>query len=143
MGFGEGGGQRRTAPAKALHVTGVIVGDRVLPATKGDPDRVEGECTDGGLLVVPAVALLLIVGTGGGYGNAGMRRERRPSGPEWRTAAAVRKIAMKDRPTNKPARLRASDQEIKKWLLGNHGFVPESAWIHHCKALFGIPGGPC
>lgn len=47
---------------------------------------------------------------------------------------------MKNRVTNKPARQRATDQEIKKWVLRYHGFVPESAWIHHCKELFGVPG---
>ena len=43
---------------------GVIVGDRVLPATKGDPDPLEGERTDGGVVVFSAAALLLIVGAG-------------------------------------------------------------------------------
>jgi hypothetical protein len=35
-------------------------------------------------------------------------------------------------------RLPATDQEIQKWISRHHGFVPESAWIAHCKELFGI-----
>jgi hypothetical protein len=35
-------------------------------------------------------------------------------------------------------RPRVTDQEIQKWLSRQHGFVPESAWIAHCKELFGI-----
>jgi hypothetical protein len=31
-----------------------------------------------------------------------------------------------------------TDQEIQKWISRQHGFVPESAWIAHCKELFGI-----
>jgi hypothetical protein len=38
---------------------------------------------------------------------------------------------------NRPVHARATDQEIKKWVLSNHGFVPESAWIDYCKQLFG------
>ena len=38
---------------------------------------------------------------------------------------------------NRPVHARATDQEIKKWVLRNHGFVPESAWIDDCKQLFG------
>src|SRR5207244_11463216 len=34
-------------------------------------------------------------------------------------------------------RQRATDQEIQKWISRQHGFVPESAWIAHCK------GRPC
>jgi len=37
-----------------------------------------------------------------------------------------------------PTRQRATDQEIKKWISRQHGFVPESAWIAHCKELFGL-----
>ncbi len=39
-------------------------------------------------------------------------------------------------------RPRASDQEIQKWISRQHGFVPESTWIAHCKELFGlsVPG---
>jgi len=33
---------------------------------------------------------------------------------------------------------RASDQEIQKWLARQHGFVPESAWLLHCKEQFGL-----
>ena len=42
-----------------------------------------------------------------------------------------------------PTRQRATDQEIQKWILRQHGFVPESAWLLHCKELFGLtePGG--
>jgi hypothetical protein len=32
----------------------------------------------------------------------------------------------------------ATDQEIQKWISRQHGFVPESAWIAHCKELFGL-----
>jgi hypothetical protein len=35
-------------------------------------------------------------------------------------------------------RPRATDQEIQKWISRRHGFVPESAWIVHCKELFGL-----
>jgi hypothetical protein len=38
----------------------------------------------------------------------------------------------------RPARQRATDQEIQKWIARQHGFVPESAWIAHCKELFGL-----
>jgi hypothetical protein len=37
-----------------------------------------------------------------------------------------------------PIRQRATDQEIQKWISRQHGFVPESAWILHCKDLFGL-----
>jgi hypothetical protein len=51
-----------------------------------------------------------------------------------------------DRPHGRPfppdeqqtPRPRVTDQEIQKWILRQHGFVPESAWIAHCKELFGI-----
>jgi hypothetical protein len=32
-----------------------------------------------------------------------------------------------------------TDQEVQKWVARQHGFVPESAWIAHCKELCGIP----
>jgi hypothetical protein len=35
-------------------------------------------------------------------------------------------------------RQRATDQEIQKWISRQHGFVPETAWIAHCKELFGL-----
>ena len=35
-------------------------------------------------------------------------------------------------------RQRATDQEIQKWIARQHGFVPEGAWIAHCKELFGL-----
>ena len=45
---------------------------------------------------------------------------------------------------------RATDQEIQKWISRQHGFVPESAWILHCKEQFGLvaqgtapEGNPC
>ena len=47
------------------------------------------------------------------------------------------------RPPHPPAtRQRATDQEIQKWISRQHGFVPESAWLAHCKELFGlvVPG---
>src|SRR5690348_1900892 len=37
-----------------------------------------------------------------------------------------------------PTRQRATDQEIQKWILRQHGFVPESGWLLHCKELFGL-----
>src|SRR5438552_14406603 len=37
-----------------------------------------------------------------------------------------------------PIRQRATDQEIQKWISRQHGFVPESAWLLHCKELFGL-----
>ena len=36
-------------------------------------------------------------------------------------------------------RQRATDQEIQKWNSRQHGFVPQTAWIAHCKELFGSP----
>ena len=38
-------------------------------------------------------------------------------------------------------RPRVTDQEIQKWVSRQHGFVPESAWIAHCKELFGTATG--
>jgi len=38
----------------------------------------------------------------------------------------------------KSTRQRATDQEIQKWISRQHGFVPESAWIAHCKELFAL-----
>ena len=35
-------------------------------------------------------------------------------------------------------RPRATDQEIQKWVVRQHGFVPESAWITRCKEEFGL-----
>jgi hypothetical protein len=35
-------------------------------------------------------------------------------------------------------RQRATDQEIQKWISRQHGFVPESAWLAHCKEQFGL-----
>jgi len=35
-------------------------------------------------------------------------------------------------------RPRVTGQEIQKWISRQHSFVPESAWIAHCKELFGI-----
>lgn len=32
-----------------------------------------------------------------------------------------------------------TDQEIQKWVEDRYGFVPESAWIAHCKRLCGLP----
>jgi hypothetical protein len=37
-----------------------------------------------------------------------------------------------------PARQRATDQEIQKWISRQHGFVPESAWLLQCKEQFGL-----
>jgi hypothetical protein len=33
---------------------------------------------------------------------------------------------------------RATNQEIQKWISRQHGFVPESAWLLHCKEQFGL-----
>jgi hypothetical protein len=33
---------------------------------------------------------------------------------------------------------RVTDQEIQKWISRQHGFVPESTWILHCKEQFGL-----
>jgi hypothetical protein len=33
---------------------------------------------------------------------------------------------------------RATDQEIQKWVAREHGFIPQSFWIAHCKELFGV-----
>jgi hypothetical protein len=38
-----------------------------------------------------------------------------------------------------PTRERATDQEIQKWISRQHGFVPESAWMLHCKELLASP----
>ena len=49
---------------------------------------------------------------------------------------------MKDRyhePREQPRRLRATTLEIQKWVARQHGFVPETAWIEHCRQLCGIP----
>jgi hypothetical protein len=37
-----------------------------------------------------------------------------------------------------PLQPRVTDQEIQKWISRQHGFVPESAWILHCKEQFGL-----
>ncbi len=37
-----------------------------------------------------------------------------------------------------PVQPRVTDQEIQKWISRQHGFVPESAWILHCKEQFGL-----
>jgi len=37
-----------------------------------------------------------------------------------------------------PTRQRATDQEIRKWISRQHGFVPESAWLLYCKEQFGL-----
>jgi hypothetical protein len=49
-----------------------------------------------------------------------------------------------------PIQPRVTDQEIQKWISRQHGFVPESAWLLHCKAQFGLvapgtarPENPC
>jgi hypothetical protein len=41
-------------------------------------------------------------------------------------------------PRNPPRRARATNLEIQKWVARQHGFVPETAWIEHCRQLFGI-----
>jgi hypothetical protein len=37
-----------------------------------------------------------------------------------------------------PIQPRVTDQEIQKWISRQHGFVPESAWLLHCKEQFGL-----
>jgi hypothetical protein len=37
-----------------------------------------------------------------------------------------------------PIPQRVTDQEIQKWISRQHGFVPESAWLLHCKEQFGL-----
>jgi hypothetical protein len=37
-----------------------------------------------------------------------------------------------------PIQPRVTDQEIQKWISHQHGFVPESTWILHCKEQFGL-----
>jgi hypothetical protein len=49
----------------------------------------------------------------------------------------------RDRPSRyshepQPSQPRVTDQEIQKWISRQHGFVPESAWILHCKEQFGL-----
>jgi hypothetical protein len=39
---------------------------------------------------------------------------------------------------HQPTRQRATDQEIQKWISRQHGFAPETAWLLHCKELFGL-----
>jgi hypothetical protein len=40
-----------------------------------------------------------------------------------------------DHPAIQP---RVTDREIQKWISRQHGFVPESAWLLHCKEQFGL-----
>ena len=42
------------------------------------------------------------------------------------------------RSDQQPIRPGATDQEVQKWILRQHGFVPESGWLLHCKELFGL-----
>jgi hypothetical protein len=52
-------------------------------------------------------------------------------------------------PREQPRRPRATNMEIQKWVARQHGFVPETAWIEHCKELLtapangGMPMNPC
>jgi hypothetical protein len=51
-------------------------------------------------------------------------------------------------PRKQPRRPRATNLEIQKWVARQHGFVPETAWIEHCKELLaaangGTPANPC
>jgi hypothetical protein len=39
------------------------------------------------------------------------------------------------------SRSRATYQEIRKWVLQNYGFEPETCWIANCKELHGLPLG--
>jgi hypothetical protein len=49
-----------------------------------------------------------------------------------------RKNPPRDSIKQQSTRQRATDQEIQKWIARHHGFVPESAWILHCKQQFGL-----
>ena len=49
-----------------------------------------------------------------------------------------RKHPPRDSSEQQSTRQRATDQEIQKWIARQHGFVPESAWILHCKEQFGL-----
>ena len=35
-------------------------------------------------------------------------------------------------------RVRVTNLEIQKWVVRTHGFVPEGAWIEHCRQLAGL-----
>ena len=32
----------------------------------------------------------------------------------------------------------ATYEQIQKWVEGNHGWVPQTCWIAHCKELKGL-----
>jgi hypothetical protein len=38
-------------------------------------------------------------------------------------------------PREQPRHPRATNLEIQKWVARRHGFLPETAWIEHCKEL--------
>jgi hypothetical protein len=44
-------------------------------------------------------------------------------------------------PKKQPRRPRATNLEIQKWIARQHGFVPETAWIEHCRELLAAPAG--
>lgn len=33
----------------------------------------------------------------------------------------------------------ATDAEIRKFVQGQHGFIPKAGWIAHVKEVYGIP----
>ncbi|MCE7886960.1 MAG: hypothetical protein DYH13_05585 [Alphaproteobacteria bacterium PRO2] len=33
----------------------------------------------------------------------------------------------------------ATYKEIQNWVRQNHGFLPKTCWIAHCKELYGLP----
>ena len=41
-------------------------------------------------------------------------------------------------PREQPRRPRATNLEIQKCVVRQHGFVPETAWIEHCRQLCGV-----
>jgi hypothetical protein len=43
-----------------------------------------------------------------------------------------------DRPSRSGTPAHVSDQEIQKWILRQHGFFSESAWIADCKEQLGL-----
>jgi hypothetical protein len=42
-------------------------------------------------------------------------------------------------PREQLRRSRATNLEIQKWVARQHGFVPQTAWIEHCRQLLSPP----
>jgi hypothetical protein len=45
-------------------------------------------------------------------------------------------------PREQPRRSRATNLEIQKWVARQHGFVPQTGWIEHCRQLSGVAAAP-